>query len=475
MNTSKPRIRDWYSVSASALRRWSLFLALIVAGLIGTVAYRQWQREQLANEALSTIARASSLLEEIDPQGDGGVPADSLRQARELLEEARAEHARERFGPSLDLAKSCLGLLEPSRGGRANETGTARFHSVSGNVEIRRGGEQGAWKRARVRDVLQSGDWIKTSDDSTAQIVFTDGAFYTLRENTMVHLGGSSSGGEVGEKAQTAIQWGWVELNTSQNGRTVSTPSSEARVEGDSEALVAYDDKRKQGRFATYEGSMEVVSAGGQSRKVAALQQVDQNGDLLGEPKALPDAPQLTNPNAEHMFDFDREERLQLAWQPVSGASRYVLQVASNRVFSPVLINAQDRARTQATVGIRGQGSFYWKVAAVGRSGARGPWSETRSFRVASLRGAGQHDDDIPPVLEIRSFDQYGNLLIVSGKTEPGATVTIGGEAVSVEVDGSFKKTIQLKPEGSGFVEIIATDAAGNEERKRTPVFVDSL
>ncbi|NJL27335.1 MAG: hypothetical protein HC897_05310 [Thermoanaerobaculia bacterium] len=478
MNTTQPRIRDWYSVSASALRRWGLFAGLILVVLVGVFAYTHWQREQLESAALNAIARASSLLEEMDQRGgSGGLPVETLRSARELLEEARIEHANERFGPSLDLARSCLGLLEPSdANGSMSDAGATRFHNVSGNVEYRRG-ERGAWKRARTRDVLQSGDWIKTSDDSTAQIIFGDGAFYTLRENTMVHLGSnpSESGAGTGEKAPTAIHWGWVELNTSQSSRTVSTPSSEARVEGDSEALVAYDEKRKQGRFAAYQGSMEVTSAAGQSLKVAALQQVDQNGDRLGEPKALPDAPQLSTPTAEQLFDFDRDERFQLAWQPVAGASRYVLQVASNRLFSPALIDAQDRTRNQATVGIRAQGSFYWKVAAVARNGARGPWSETRTFRVASLRGSDHQIDDTPPALEIRSFVQFGNLLIVSGKTEPGATVTVGGEPVSVEVDGSFKKTIQLTREGSDFVDFVATDAAGNEERQRKTVYVDTL
>lgn len=473
MNTKEPRIRDWYSVSASALRRLGVVFALVLAALIGIFAYSQWQREQLASEALNTIARASRLIEE---RGSSGTPAETLRPARELLEEARAEYANERFGPALARARSCLDLLEPRSAGDPPGSGGTRFHSVSGNVEYRRG-ERGAWKRARTRDVLEPGDWIKTSDDSTAQIIFDDGAFYTLRENTMVHLGDVRSGAEGGgeEKAQTAIHWGWVELNTSKSGRTVSTPSSEARVEHDSEALVAYDEKRKQGRFAAYEGSLEVTSASGQSRTVGALQQVDQTGDLLGDLKALPGVPQLTNPNAEQMFDFDRDKSFQLAWQPVSGATRYALQVASNRLFSPALIDNQERTRTLATVGIRGQGSFYWKVAAIGRNGARGPWSETRSFRVASLRGAGAKDDTTPPVLEIRSSDQYGNLLIVRGKTEPGAMVTISGEPVSVEIDGSFQKTIQLTREGSGVVEIVATDAAGNEERRRQQVFVESL
>jgi hypothetical protein len=53
--------------------------------------------------------------------------------------------------------------------------------------------------------------------------------------------------------------------------------------------------------------------------------------------------------------------------------------------------------------------------------------------------------------------------------------VTIGGEPVSVEIDGSFQKTVQLTREGSGVVEIVATDAAGNEERRRQQVFVESL
>ena len=50
------------------------------------------------------------------------------------------------------------------------------------------------------------------------------------------------------------------------------------------------------------------------------------------------------------------------------------------------IIDVEDRDTLKATVGLRGEGSFMWRVAAFGSEGIMGPWSAPRGFRVASRR-----------------------------------------------------------------------------------------
>ena len=69
----------------------------------------------------------------------------------------------------------------------------------------------------------------------------------------------------------------------------------------------------------------------------------------------------------------------------------------------------------------------------------------------------------------------YGSLVIVNGRTEPGATVTINKEPVSVQVDGSFSKTIQMSEAGFAFIHIVATDAWSNPTEVKRRVFVDAF
>jgi hypothetical protein len=55
-----------------------------------------------------------------------------------------------------------------------------------------------------------------------------------------------------------------------------------------------------------------------------------------------------------------------------------------------------------------------------------------------------------------------GNLLIY-GKTEPGAVVTVNAEPADVEPDGAFKKTISNERDGAAILVVKSVDASGNE------------
>jgi len=81
--------------------------------------------------------------------------------------------------------------------------------------------------------------------------------------------------------------------------------------------------------------------------------------------------------------------------------------------------------------------------------------------------------DTTPPALTITKPIMYSivltNVCEVSGKTEPGATVSVAGTAVSVNADGTFSFNVMLK-EGENLIEITATDAVGNQHKTAIPV-----
>jgi len=81
--------------------------------------------------------------------------------------------------------------------------------------------------------------------------------------------------------------------------------------------------------------------------------------------------------------------------------------------------------------------------------------------------------DTTPPALTITKPIMYSivltNVCEVSGKTEPGATVSVAGTAVSVNTDGTFSLNVMLK-EGENLIEITATDAVGNQHKTAIPV-----
>jgi hypothetical protein len=160
----------------------------------------------------------------------------------------------------------------------------------------------------------------------------------------------------------------------------------------------------------------------------------------------------------------------------VPGAAHYALQVSRNHLFVDNVIDAENRTKTRATLGLRGEGSFQWRVAAFGADGLQGPWSEPRKFRVASAvhNGGGEKQDATPPELDLGDIKTYGSISMVNGRTEPGARVEVNGEQVTLGADGSFTKTVQLNKEGWNIIEVRARNAWGNETVRRHRVFVES-
>ena len=57
-------------------------------------------------------------------------------------------------------------------------------------------------------------------------------------------------------------------------------------------------------------------------------------------------------------------------------------QVSRSDDFDANVIEDLERRKPSARLGIRGEGTFYWRVAAYRPGGSLGPWSETRSFQI---------------------------------------------------------------------------------------------
>jgi cbb3-type cytochrome oxidase subunit 3 len=469
--------KDWYSVSVDTLQSWGLLLLLLVLAAFGVVAYQRYNRNAQEQEARAVIAQADALRQRLsaEPRVATGF-ATEYEAGRQSLVEAQSRLNAGDFKVALDGARHGRDVLQSIvdalalRGG----AGQAQFVSLQGEVEYRRG-EGGDWQEARSRVQLQSGDYVRTADNGSAEIMFQDGTLYNVRPNTqfIVSLGNAGAGG--GEQS-IEMTYGWINLSTSQSTSNVKTPGAVARVKESSEAYVAVEKGSSQGRFGAYRGSMELSSKGGLKREVGPLQQVVQTGDLLSEPKAMPSRPEPAEPVDDLLLDLDATKRLVVAWQPVPGAARYAFQVSRNHLFVDNVIDAENRTRTRATLGLRGEGTFQWRVAAFGSDGLQGPWSEPRKFRVASANrgGGGEKRDATPPELDLEDIKTYGTIFMVNGRTEPGARVEINGEQVTLGADGSFTKAVQLNKEGWNIIEIRARNAWGNETVRRHRVFVES-
>lgn len=463
--------RDWYSVSVDSMKRAVLLLLAVIALIASAFVYQQWRQLAQKGQAERLITDASDLARQVEERNDAAQLRREFFEAWDNLEAARLRFAEERFGDALSLGtRSLLEFQQILQADTAEVKGRGRFLDVQGQVEYRRG-DRGAWRRARDQDVVNPGDTVRTSAGSSAKILFPeDGSEFVLSPSTyLVH---TVEVDRFGRSEQVPkMEFGTVDFSSGQGSIRVKTPKAEANVRKSSEGMVAFDRERSATKFASYQGSIDVIAANGQTQTLATLQQVEQVGDLLQEPTILPDRPQLAFPADEREIDLQSNE-LRLSWRPINGAVGYTLNVSENKLFVSNLIERSNLTNATARIGLKGEGLFYWQVAAVDRAGVRGPWSETRSFRI--VRRSNERDDKTPPILEVEAVDTYGSLLVVSGRTEPGSKVTVNGESASLGSDGRFSKSLSMKQGGFLFVEILATDAVGNVSREQRRIFFDA-
>jgi hypothetical protein len=465
--------KDWYSISVDTLRGWLLLiLAAVILGF-AYMGYRSWDQRQVERHARTTIEEDQQLLSRIRDDLKNGEFKSEYEAGRERYQEARAEYGQGDFRAALASAATSRKLLQTIFDSVAltNSGGQAQFISLSGNVEYKRA-DGGSWEEARNRLALAAGDYVRTGDGGSAEIVFLDGTLYTVRSNTqfVIAPGGAAAGGG-GQVIQ--MEYGWVNLNTSTRPSQVKTPGAVASVREDSEAFVTYDRDANRGRFGALHGAMDLAAKGGLTRQLGELQQVVQTGDLLSPTEKLPAPPEPIEPADNREVDLAHTPSLVLSWSPVPGSSRYALQVSRNHLFADNLISVENRARTRATLGLRGEGTFFWRVAAFSREGTEGPWSRPHRFRVASLKSGGDKPG-APLELDLVDVKSYGSIFIVSGRTTPGARIEINGEQADAGVDGLFKKTVLFSKEGWSYIEVRARDRWGNEAVRRRRVLVES-
>ena len=376
--------QHWYKINVDTLRGASVFLLLLLMAVGGYFGYRVLQEQFVEREAAIVIAEAKSLVESL--RGEEGIDAyrEEFETAQVSLEQARSSAAAGDLVEALRDAEHSRSLLTSILNALRHRgpAGEAQFIAVQGAVEFRRG-ESGEWSPARSRVTLYAGDYVKTANGSSAEVMFQDGAVVTVRPDTVILVDRSRSLLGFGGERTVALEYGWVNLSTAQGTSKVRTPSASALVKQESRALVSYDEQAGVGRFATYQGNMEVSTDGGRTEQVAELQQVTQSGRSLSKPRPLPAMPELAAPEDGQVFDLAANQ-LELTWQPVAGAERYALQVSRSQHFVDNIIDVDDRDNLKATVGLRAEGSFVWRVAAYGREGVMGPWSAPRGFRVAT-------------------------------------------------------------------------------------------
>jgi len=242
-------------------------------------------------------------------------------------------------------------------------------------------------------------------------------------------------------------------------------PTATAEVERARLAVEIRPDKRSQvsvysGQVALDTGTQKVQVADRTTVTISALKQIT-------SPERLLPAPRLRAPRALESFPTSSGGvALTCAWDPVPAARAYRLEIAGTRFFENPVVAREDLRESAFSAPGLGPGIYHVRVAAVDVQGRAGEFAEPVPVRVVL--------DRAPPFVEVQKFvvlqTGRGREVLVNGRTEPGAAVSIGGSAVSVDGSGYFSAVLKGPVAGQGELEIVARDRAGNVTNLRQAV-----
>lgn len=357
-------------------------------------------------------------------------------------------------------------------------TAGARFSLIEGSVKVKPVGTF-EWVSADKSLVLRKSDLVKTGASSSAEITFFDNTVVHIRPDSLITIEETSEDPSTKRrKVSTFISSGEVNLQTPRRsvaGSTteVSMPNLKGTVGENSNANIRVaeggdSDVRVIG------GSIKGETKSGQRIELGSSEAVRIDaGGKAGEKFTMLAPPALLAPPhmAEISYPDPTRATTLLAWKAVASATTYHVMVDYSPYFNRPLVDRKGHG--DPSVELRGLdvGKYYWRVAGADKDQNEGIFSDFARFTVTRPTGAASGTGP-PPLLAIESLDLRQNLLQVKGRTEPGASVTINGQRVDVQGDGSFNEFITLPTAGKQLVSIRSTGINGGINEQKRPVVV---
>lgn len=465
---------DWYLISIDRLKQIGLIILVLILAGVGWLVWTK-QKPDPKNSAEAAIADAKEALNSLASSKDFNAHRAEFDRAQKKLDDANTQFASSKYGEAEAAAIESQSISRTAIGGGQREN-DAQFLTVEGDVQFAKSSNND-FKPADVRTALFNGDWVKTGDNSSAELIFSNGNVYTVGSNALLEIYTQFNPATSRKTNSVQMKVGSVEVATTDDASTVKTPGTQVVIDSESTTQVGVDRADATSVVATKGSASVAPAAGGETVKIASGEKVTATPQgSLSPVKKLLAPPNLTAPFDNQVFSAG-ESKVDFAWDAVPGATGYVLQVSRSPLFSSLEINSK-RQKTTASAKLTGEGAFYWRVASVGPDGDVGPFtSPARRFRATGTgreTGSAANPEAPPPKLQLNRPYLIGTgYYIIEGTTDPGSTVLINNEEVDVESSGHFKKLISLSKIGRNEIVIKAINAAGKQTVQSQTVLVE--
>jgi hypothetical protein len=349
----------------------------------------------------------------------------------------------------------------------------ARLTGVEGRVNVRPNARE-AWAEARLADDLHVGDVIQTERRSAAEISFDSGSVVRVRPESVVYIGGSAEA----STAAWRVQSGHVNFAAGDEVTEIVTPGARTRAMQNAAGNIDVSEVGETG-VRIFQGQAEIETAQGQRIVLGENQAV--RVDVTGRAGAtldLPPPPTLLAPAAKASLPVvaPPAPSARLQWSAVPNGSTYHVALdfnvsQANLLLSAALDEPAVEGTTHDLVGLA-PGRYFWRVAAVTEDGLEGAFSRVSLFSVVQREAppASPVPPKAPPTLVLEPIQEVApGVVHVSGRTRPGASLTIDGKSVRVLPDGTFREYVRRS--SSRTLVVRATDGEGlvSEEKRSLP------
>jgi Glucodextranase, domain B/FecR protein len=355
----------------------------------------------------------------------------------------------------------------------------ARFRSLEGNVRVKPVG-QFEWIPADPNMILRKSDLVRTGPGAAAEIAFFDGTVVHVRPDSLITIEETSEDPSTKKRrvawhiSSGEVNFQTVRRNVPGSATEFTTPTVKASAGENTDGGIRVEESGVSD-VKVFQGTSQVETKSGERVALGASEAL--KIDSAGRPSAkqvLPGVPALLAPShqAEIIYPEPARATTLLIWKPVPGALSYHVMLDYSAYFNRPLVDRTGVAESQVQLRSLDTGKYYWRVAAADKDNVEGAFSEFARFTVTRRPGGGTAGGP-PPPLVIDALDVRTNILQVKGRTEPGASVTVNGQAVDVQEDGTFNEYITLDKPGRQTVTIRSTGLSGGvREEKRSVVVV---
>ncbi len=454
---------------------WTMVGVAFALGVAGLIAWTELKPPSDEEKARQEVKQAERVAQRADGCARGELTdpeSQLLNVAREALQAARDQLSRKAHLGAMDSARRAQDEFKRfvDRVCSARDT-VAEFARIQGDVKVKKVNSP-RWVLAR-KGPLAVGDRIWASS-GVAEIFFpASGERQQLRPGTIIEIKNVMKQADGGPAiVDTRLESGDMSMQSVPGSRsTIESRHLTVEPAGDS-VDVASPEGATRTRVGSLRGGSRVrTTEGTVTLERSTRVEAGADGKLSAPVPVLP-PPEPKEPLDNRVFSAEKPEDkvIVFRWMPTTGARGYRFQIALNDLFQPVL-NAGDMERmagTSVELDAPPPQTYYWRVAAVDTQGVDGQWSEIRRFSIRGGRQTGMPD---PPKIEVVNKVDFGDRVILSGKTQQyvALEVYVNGQKfptdVSVGDAGDFRILVTLTRDGLNIIELVAHDTYGQETR----------